>query len=155
MWAQFSRMPMMSGPLPLWIAAAVFGWMSLALTNSMLTVAPVFFMKSSSICFLKNGSASGMKLDHWSTDRVVPLRFGGAEVLAAGAAVAAPAAGAAGAVVAAGAAAGAAGFAASAGLAASVGFGAAGASVGFGACVAPPQAARSIRLAPLPASPRN
>src|SRR5215211_7033423 len=114
MWAQFSRMPMMSGPLPLWIAAAVFGWTSLALTNSMLTVAPVFFMKSSSICFLKYGSASGMKLDHWSTERVVPLRFGGALVLAAGAVVAAPA----GAVVAAGAAAGAAGFAASAGLAA-------------------------------------
>src|SRR5215211_5499869 len=120
MWAQFSRMPMMSGPLPLWIAAAVFGWMSLALTNSILTVAPVFFMKSSSICFLKYGSASGMKLDHWSTDRVVPLRFGGAEVFAAGAVVAA-AAGAAGAVVAAGAAAGAAGLAASAGFAASVG----------------------------------
>src|SRR5919206_266471 len=122
---------MMSGPLPLWIAAAVLGWTSFALTNSMLTVAPVFFMKSSSICFLKYGSASGMKLDHWSTERVTPLRFGGASVLAAGA------------VVAAGAAAGAGGLAASVGLAAGawVGFAAAGASVGLAVgWVAPPQA---------------
>jgi hypothetical protein len=41
-------------------------------------------MKSSSICFLKNGSASGMKLDHWRTDSVVPFRLTGP--LAAGAA---------------------------------------------------------------------
>src|SRR5215207_8602731 len=92
MCAQFSRMPMMSGPLPLWIAAAVFGWMSLALTNSIVTFAPVSFMKPSSICFWKYGSASGMKLDHCSTASVTPERLAGLRG-AAGAAWAAAAAG--------------------------------------------------------------
>src|SRR5918911_4075065 len=77
-----------SGPDPLWIAAAIFGWRSLALTNSMVTLAPVFFMKSSSICFLKNGSESGTKLAHCSTVSEAPLRFG-SDGLPAGAACAA------------------------------------------------------------------
>src|SRR6266540_2185619 len=109
---------MTSGPEPLCMAAAVLGWIWLASMNSMVTVAPVSFMKPSSICFWKKGSASLMKLDHWSTDRLTPLRLTGA--LAAGAVVAA----------------GAAGLAASAGLGGDVGAtGAAGlgASVGLGA----------------------
>jgi hypothetical protein len=91
-------------------------------------------MKPSSICFLKNGSASGTKLCHWRTDRETPLRLA-VPVLAAGAVVAAGAPGlaasvglAAGAVVA-------------AGLAASVGL----ASVFAAGWVAPPQAFRSSR----------
>src|SRR5688572_27769605 len=120
MWAQFSRRPMMSGPCPDWMAAAVLGWTSLALTNSMLTVAPVSFMKLSSICFLKKGSASGMKLDHCRIDRVVPLRLTGA--FTAGAAAAGLAAGLAAS----------AGLAA-AGLSAGLAAGAAGAVVAAGA----------------------
>src|SRR5688572_29851821 len=157
-------MPMMSGPLPLWIAAAVFGWMSLALTNSMLTTAPVSFMKPSSICFLKYGSASGMKLDHCNTESVTPERFiglrGAAGAAAAGAAAAAAGDGeaaaagdapgdaagdapAAGEAAAAGAAAGEAAAAGAAGFGASVGLGA---SAGLaGGAVAPPQAVSSNR----------
>src|ERR671931_317378 len=87
---------MMSGPDPLWTAALTLGWRSSALTNSMVTLAPVFIMKSSSICFLKNGSESGTKLAHCSTVSEAPLRFG-SDGLPAGAACAA--AGLAGAAV--------------------------------------------------------
>src|SRR5919198_1054999 len=130
-----------SGPDPLWIAAAIFGWRSLALTNSMVTLAPVFFMKSSSICFLKNGSASGMKLCHCRTDRLTPFKLGRAAGLAAGAA---PAAGEG--------AGEAAGEAPAAGLAAGAGAAGLGASVGLAGAVAPPQAVNSITPAPLAAT---
>jgi hypothetical protein len=137
--------------------------------KSMLTTAPVVFMKSSSIIFFRRTSVLGTKFDHWRIERVVPLRFGGADVLAAGAA--AGAAGAAAAGDAAGDAAGeapavgdAAGDAAAAGEAAA---GAAGAVVGFGASVgfagaavgaagaAPPQAASRSTLVVLAALIRN
>src|SRR5919197_4983434 len=87
---------MLSGPVPAWMEAAVLGWMSLALTNSMVALAPVSLLKPSSICFLKNGSASGTKLCHCTIDRATPPRFGAAG-LAAGAvrAAAGPAVGAA------------------------------------------------------------
>ena len=122
-----------------WMEAAVLGWTSLALTNSMVTLAPVSLLKPSSICFLKNGSASGMKLCHWSTERLAPFRFTAAGLTAgeaAGAAAGAPAA----AGLAAGWAAGAAGL---------------GASVGLAGAVAPPQAASSMTPPPLAAARRK
>src|SRR5215211_5205001 len=126
---------MISGPEPLWIEAAVFGWRSFAFTNSTFTWAPVSFVKPSWICCLKSSSQAGTKLVHCSTDRVVPLRLAGA--LAAGAAWVgwAPA----GALVAPG-------FAASVGLAAGAVVAAGLDSAGLaGAWVAPPQALRSSR----------
>src|SRR5689334_9296182 len=107
--------------------------------NSITTLAPVSFMNPSSICFLKNGSASGTKLEERMTDTVVPLRFGTVD-LAAGAAWEA-----AGAWVATGAGACATAGAVAAGLAGSAGF--AGAA-GFSAdgAVAPPQAISRSRL---------
>src|SRR6266516_936917 len=131
---------MMSGPVPAWMEAAVFGWTSLALTNSIVTLAPVSLLKLSSICFLKNGSESGMKLCHCITDRLTPFRLAAAG-LAAGAAWgdAGAAAGAAAAGLVASAA-GAAGF---------------GASVGLAGAVAPPQAASSMTPAPLAATRRK
>src|SRR5918998_1263462 len=97
--------------------------------NSMLTVAPVFFMKSSWIIFLSSSSALGTKFDHWSTERVVPFKLGSADGFWAGAAAAA------------------AGLGVSAGLA--------GAVVGAAGAVGPPQAASSNRLAPLVAATRK
>src|SRR5919199_127627 len=129
---------MMSGPVPAWMEAAVFGWTSLALTNSIVTLAPVSLLKPSSICFLKNGSASGMKLCHCITDRFTPFRFTAAGLTAgeaAGAAAGAPAAAGL-----------AAGWAGAAGL---------GASVGLAGAVAPPQAASSMTPAPLAAARRK
>src|SRR6188768_634260 len=114
----------MSGPVPAWIAAAIFGWTSLLATASTDTWAPVSLTNPSSTCFLKNGSASGTNPAESMTEIEVPFRFGVAGLEAGAACVAAGAWAAAGAEVAAGAAAGAAGFAASAGLAASAGFGA-------------------------------
>src|SRR5438105_2798565 len=104
---------------------------------------------------MKNGSASGTKLDESTTERLVPLRFG-VDGLVAGAAWVA--AGAAGAVVAAGCAAGAAaGAVVAAGFGASVGFASAGLASGCCAAgdVAPPQAVSNIRVLVPPASFRN
>src|SRR5215217_1829483 len=86
--------------------------------NSIWTCAPVSFMKLSSVIFFWRTSASGTKLCHCKTCRVVPFRFGKASVFVAGAAGAA------------GAGAGAAGLA----------------SVGFGGGGAGAQAASNTRL---------
>src|SRR5215208_803895 len=95
----------MSGPVPAWMEAAIFGWTSLLPTASTFTWAPVSFTNPSSTCFLKYGSDSGTKPAESRTDRVVPFRLGAPLVVEDGAAWVAPAAG----------------FAASAGLAAAAG----------------------------------
>src|SRR5947208_2683411 len=132
------------------MAAAVFGCMSLALTNSIATLAPVSLLKPSSICFLKNGSASGMKLDHCRTERLTPLRFG-VDGLVAGPVC--PAAAGLGDAPGDGEAPGAGEPAGAAGLVGSAGFGA---SVGLAGAVAPPPQALSSNRLDVPAvSARN
>src|SRR5689334_10885147 len=115
--------------------------MLLASVNSIVTLAPVSFMKPSSICFLKNSSAAVTKLDHWIIDRLTPSSLGRPAGLAAGAAW--PAAGEAD------------GEAAGTGEAAGATAGAAGGAAGAAGGGEPPQAARSTRLLVLPTMARK